>query len=314
MLTGRNRNSRASDCPAPPGIGWWRKKGRVKSALDAGKTGGKRAAIFYGKRLWFGVCIGWLSVLLGGCAPPAPGQSADEREPHFVLGENRVDAMDYRGAIQAFEESLEADPHSAAAHFQLGWLYDAKVPDPAAAIYHYEQYLKLDPDAGNAAVVKQRIEACKQKLAEDVLGLPDMPAAQRRVEQLTAQNQQLQEENQQLRAGLNRWSVYCASLLAARTNPPPAAIQTARTAAVAQPAVDRVEQLANPASGMSAAWRTHMVVAGETAVGIARRYGVSLAALLAANPGLVPRRMPVGLILNIPPPHDCVPAVVEVRR
>ena len=54
--------------------------------------------------------------------------------------------MDYQGAIQAFEESLEANPHSAAAHFELGWLYDEKESDPAAAIYHYQQYLKLSPE------------------------------------------------------------------------------------------------------------------------------------------------------------------------
>jgi len=46
--------------------------------------------------------------------------------------------------------------------------------------------------------------------------------------------------------------------------------------------------------------RTHTVAAGETAVRIARRYGVSLDALLAANPGLEPRRMRVGQVLNIP--------------
>ena len=48
--------------------------------------------------------------------------------------------------------------------------------------------------------------------------------------------------------------------------------------------------------------RTHTVVAGETAVRIARHYGISLDALLAANPGLEPRRMRVGQILNIPSP------------
>ena len=43
-----------------------------------------------------------------------------------------------------------------------------------------------------------------------------------------------------------------------------------------------------------------MVAAGETAVRIAHRYGISLDALLAANPGLEPKRMRVGQLLNIP--------------
>lgn len=149
-------------------------------------------------------------------------------------------------------------------------------------------------------MVKQHIEACKQKLAEDVLGLPDMSAAQTQKEQLMAQNQQLQGESQQLRAGLNRWSAYCVSLFAARTNPPLPAVQMPRMVAVVQPAADHVGQLANPASGSSAAWRTYVPVAGETAVRIARHRGMSLRALLAANPGLVPRRMSVGLVSVTP--------------
>ena len=86
--------------------------------------------------------------------------------------------MDFPGAIEAFEQSLEANPHSAAAHFELGWLYDEKASDPAAAIFHYQRYLKLNPNADNADVIKQRIYRCKQQLAADVLPLPSAPAAQ----------------------------------------------------------------------------------------------------------------------------------------
>ena len=46
-----------------------------------------------------------------------------KKEPHYILGQNRVNAMDYQGAVEAFEESLEANPHSAPAHYQLAMLY-----------------------------------------------------------------------------------------------------------------------------------------------------------------------------------------------
>ena len=111
-------------------------------------------------RFWirFAFCLPavLLGVALGGCAP-GQGQADDEKEPHFVLGQSKVNAMDYQGAVDAFEESLEANPRSAAAHFELGWLYEEKVPDPAAAIYHYQQYLKLEPNAENADLINQRI-------------------------------------------------------------------------------------------------------------------------------------------------------------
>src|ERR1700733_6830323 len=112
-------------------------------------------------RLMAGVCLIWFGVSLSGCLPSGQSQSDEENEPHFVLGKNRVNAMDYQGAIEAFEESLEMNPHSAAAHFELACLYDEKISDPAAAIYHYQQYLKYNPNAENAEIVTQRINSCK---------------------------------------------------------------------------------------------------------------------------------------------------------
>src|SRR6516165_3260354 len=131
---------------------------------------------------------------VNGCAPSESSQLDDEKEPHFVLGKSRVNAMDYSGAIESFGESLEVNPHSAAAHFQLACLFDTKQSDPAAAIYHYQEFLRLNPKADNAEVVKQRIYSCKQQLAADVLPLPSTPAAQRQLEDLAEKNRRLQEE------------------------------------------------------------------------------------------------------------------------
>ncbi|MGP8022085.1 MAG: LysM peptidoglycan-binding domain-containing protein [Limisphaerales bacterium] len=248
----------------------------------------------------------WVGITLGGCLPPGQSQSDEEKEPHYVLGLGRVNAMDYQGAIQAFEESLETNPHSAAAHFQLAMLYENKEPDPAAAIYHYQQYLKFNPNAGNAEIIKQHIASCKQQLAADVLPLPSTPAAQKQINQLIEQNQQLQDE-------INKWRAYYASQLAAKNQaaptPGPEVAQASANPVLPQPA-QNITTPASPPGGnhparsaaTNATTRTHMVIAGETAIRIARRYGVSLDALLAANPDLEPRRMRVGQVLNIPSP------------
>ncbi|HEV2435499.1 MAG TPA: LysM peptidoglycan-binding domain-containing protein [Verrucomicrobiae bacterium] len=260
----------------------------------------------FGNRLWSGVLAVWVALTLSGCLPSGQNQSEEEKEPHFVLGKSRINAMDYQGAIQAFEESLEVNPHSAAAHFELGWLYDEKESDPAAAIYHYQQYLKFDPDAGNTEVIKQRIESCKQQLAADVLPLPSTPAAQKQINQLIEQNQQLQDE-------VNKWRAYYASQLAAKNQAAPApGPEVAQTSAnpVSPPPAQNVPAPARqpgrdrPARSTptKATTHLHIVTVGETAVRIARRYGISLDALLAANPGLEPRRMRVGQVLNIPSP------------
>lgn len=259
----------------------------------------------FGNRLWSAVFAVWIGITLSGCLPSDQNQSEEEKEPHFVLGKSRINAMDFQGAVQAFEESLETNPHSAAAHFELGWLYDEKESDPAAAIYHYQQYLKLSPNAGNAEVIRQRIESCKQQLAADVLPLPSTPAAQKQINQLIEQNQQLQDE-------VNKWRTWYASQMAAKNqssslpnpdtavaspNPVPSRSTPKASAPAGMPS-DHASPRSTTAT--KAALHTHTVAAGETAVRIARRYGVTLDALLAANPGLEPRRMRVGQVLNIP--------------
>jgi LysM repeat protein len=255
-------------------------------------------------KLASGTCALWFCIALSGCTPSGQGPLSEEKEPHFVLGKSRVNAMDFQGAIEAFEQSLEANPHSAAAHFELGWLNDEKESDPAAAIYHYREYLKLNPNADNADVIKQRIYLCKQQLAADVKPLPSVPT-QQQLEKLSDQNRQLQDE-------VAKWRAYYASqLAAAKTNsPPPPGYDPAPpmanpTPSQPGPAVSAMSAGANPgppANLKPAANppRTHTVVAGETAMSITRKFGVKLSALQAANPGVNLSRIHPGQILKLP--------------
>src|ERR1035437_6913731 len=163
----------------------------------------------------FGLCAFAVAALLAvnGCLPSEQSQLDEEKEPHFVLGKSRVNSMDYSGAIGAFGESLEVNPRSAAAHFQLACLFDTKAADPAAAIYHYQEFLRLNPKADNAEVIKQRIYSCKQQLAADVLPLPSAPAAQKQLEDLAEKNHRLQDE-------VEKWRAYYTAQQAAQKNSP----------------------------------------------------------------------------------------------
>jgi tetratricopeptide (TPR) repeat protein len=241
------------------------------------------------------LCAGFAVAALasGGCEPSGQSAADDEKEPHFVLGQNLVNAMDYPGAIDAFEESLEANPHSAPAHFQLAWLYAERETNPAAAIYHYQQYLRFNPKAGNAEVVAQQIDTCKQQLAADVMPLPSSPAMQQQLQQLVDKNRQLQGEVDQLRAQLT-----------AKTNQPPAQNNFSQSQPISQPAAPPISQpvISATQNPSSAKQRTHTVAAHETLAAIARKYGVSLNALLAANPNLHPKKLRVGQVINLPPP------------
>src|SRR3954447_11365693 len=103
------------------------------------------------------ICAGAILVCLAGCLPQGSSQVEEEKEPYFLEGKSRVNAMDYAGAVESFERALEVNPRSASAHFELGWLYDQRESDPAAAIYHYMRFLKAHPQGDKAERAKARV-------------------------------------------------------------------------------------------------------------------------------------------------------------
>jgi len=231
---------------------------------------------------------------LGGCLPSAPGD--EEREPYYLAGKARENSMDYAGAIQSFEKAIEVNPKSAFAHFELASLYDSKEPDPAAAIYHYERYLKLAPKSGKEDIVRTRILACKQQLAQSVSLGPVNEKLQHDLEVLALENKRLHEEMENWRSYALRMQALTNQLAAAS---PPARV--AQAPGWVQPAPSNSANLARPTPAPAATSRTHIVKAGERPGLIARMYGIKLETLMAANPKLDARRMQVGQALNIPP-------------
>jgi tetratricopeptide (TPR) repeat protein len=230
-----------------------------------------------------------------GCFPSSQSPQDEEKEPHFLAGRSRVNSMDYNGAIESFTQALEVNPHSAAAHFELGCLHAEKDGDPAAAIYHWQQYLKLRPKAENTDTVKDHIFRLKQELAKGVLPMPSSPAMQKELDQLAEDNRRLREE-------LEKWRTYAAARGAVTntfigSQPEPRSAQN--NAAVKPPPSDNASRATTPVAKNVG---THKVQPGDTPASIARKYGVKLEVLLAANPGLNPKRLRVGQLLNIPAP------------
>jgi tetratricopeptide (TPR) repeat protein len=243
----------------------------------------------------------WLLVGLTACGPSSLGLSDDDKEPHYLEGKSLVNSMDYTGAVDAFKKSLKTNPDSAPAHIELALLYTDKVPDPAAAIYHYQCFLELRPNDAQAGWIRQRIENCKQDLAKTVL-LPVSPGMQHDIEQLAEENKRLRDENQ-------KWQALYASRNPGQSNPPPQTPSQLPVTPPRQPAIPGGSQAGSaggtgtvvnhPPAGAPAA-RTHVVAAGETPSAIARKYNVRLEALMTANPNLDARHMRIGQTLNIP--------------
>lgn len=249
-----------------------------------------------------------LAAGLCGCLPSSSDPMEEVQESHFVTGKARLNSLDFQGAIESFEKALEVNPRSSSAHFKLGCLFDENVKDPAAAIYHYEKYLKLRPNADNAALVRGRIDSLKQDLARAVMPLPVTSTLQREFEQLA-------EENKRLREDVAKWQAYATGRTRATTNLDGPILRMKRpdqpggtstpTPGSRTPGLGETPGSGGagpPPSPPAARTRTHTVKAGENPSAIAKQYGLKLDALMAANPRLDPKRLKVGQTLNIPTP------------
>ena len=234
------------------------------------------------------------SLTLSGCGPSTITGADEEKEPKFLVGRSRVNALDYHGAIDAFEQALEANPRSGAAHLELGWLFANNDSDPAAAIYHYEKYLGLRPGADNAETVRGHIFRLKQELAKGVLPIPPSTEIQRQMEQLAEENRQLRDQLAKLQAAASQVSSNNRTIV-----PTLASMTTSRDTVAPARAVGGTTS-APKTQQVTVSARTHKVQSGETPVAVARRYNVKLDALLRANPSLNPTRMQVGQRLVIP--------------
>lgn len=237
-----------------------------------------------------------LSIVLSGCLPGGNDDLDEQRDPNFLAGKAYLNTFNYRAAAEAFEKALESNPRSASAHFELGLLYEQKLAvenAPAIAIYHFDKYLQLRPNSEHAQIVKQKILACKREIAKPFTVEPGSQPYLREYERLKA-------ENLQLKSQLELWHVYYSNLMAkgqAVVASPPQGSDTRNLASGSSSA-----QIPQPPPVQQAQqqYLKHTVQAGDTMAGIAKKYGVNLNSLLAANPGVDPRRIKIGQVINVP--------------
>jgi LysM repeat protein len=280
--------------------------------------------------------VSWRIILIivfccfvSGCMPVAETPVDEEKDPNFIDGRNHLNMMDYKSAIESFERAVQANPRNAAAHFELGVLYDDRMKEPLKAAFHYQKHLELRPKSSYLDAAKSRLEGCKMEIAKSVRIVVVHEQVHKDLAKLTNELANSQRLNEQLRAQLAAKPMVVTQWMQFRvTNPPvylyvtntsqqqqqvvrPVATNTApaprsvatNTATRVTPlppanVVRRMEQRA--AQQARAATRTHSVRAGDTMSSVARRYGVSLPRLQAANPGVDPRKLRAGQTLNIP--------------
>lgn len=245
-----------------------------------------------------------LLLTLAGCLPSNEPVD-DEKDPHFQEGRNLVNSEDFKGATEEFELALQTNPHSAAAHFELGWLYE-KAGDYAAAIYHYERHLQLQPDSPHAATVKERIQGCKQELGNSEFPLPNSQNLQKEVDRLTTENATLQQQVVSLQAQLAAKPavVVAQPTPQPQSQPQPTSKPGPTQAQAVQPVHTTVtaphESAQLPSTMREGHPKFYVVKEHDTIRAIGLRFGLKPSAILAANPRVDPRKLHVGQTLNLP--------------
>ena len=247
-----------------------------------------------------------------GCSPKATVPVDEERNPYFVEGKERIGTRDYKAAIAAFEKALEQNPRSALAHFELGVLYEQhsaqREDDYVAALYHYNQVVRLRPHIYPADNARQRIASCKQELVRSQSMAPVYQQTIRELDRLKDENAQLRRHLETLRSQVASQFVAPTSLGNSSAQTPVGGATTAtKPAAEPDTPILVVTNTAAPiarerTTPPTRTTRTHTVRARETAYSIARSYGIKVDALLSANPGLDAKRMRTGQTINIPQP------------
>jgi LysM repeat protein len=246
------------------------------------------------------------AVLLGlaACSNFNGNPVSDADNPDFQAGKRRKSAMDFDGAIDSFERVLQTNPTSGQAHFELGLLCEQHLGDYASAIYHFQKFLKLEPESNLSEMVQARVNSCKVELAKTVSFSLVSKKAFAEMTRLATENTQLREQIMQLNMRLAavppppsntvlRAAAVEATLL--RQAPVPSGsgpvVSTQTAEAPAQAA---------PPSPVTSTPRTYTIKAGDNLYRISKQFSVSFTAIKSANPSVVPERLRVGQVINIP--------------
>ena len=138
-------------------------------------------------------------VWVTGCDWFTTGTGGDlDHNPDYTRARNAAAAGDFHVAETFYNKTLRALPNAGQAHLELGVLCDEKLGDPIAAIYHYRQFLELEPNSERRQVVEGYIERAKLSLAAKLPAATGADPGE--LIRLQSENSAFRQENASLRA------------------------------------------------------------------------------------------------------------------
>lgn len=258
-------------------------------------------------------------ILLSGCELWHRANPDERREANFVAAYNYNLQGAYDDAVAAYNRAIEANPNNAAAHWDLGFLYQDKFHDYVLSIYHFRRCQQIKKrrheKEADDPTIENAIRQGQIQLAIQFASAFGQQQSQTQLDDLKRRNAELEATIKELKLRLAAAQVPEASIssgtdsVPAPVNSPPAHIAPSNPApAPARAGGSSAQQKETPGRSNAASRsapvpspvHTHAVRSGETMVTIARKYGVTTAQLQSANRNVDPRKLKPGQILTIP--------------
>jgi len=216
-------------------------------------------------------------IALTGCRDS--GLSTDEKEerdPLVKTGLAYMEQNQWAEAERTFKEALENNPGMAKPHLDLALIYQQYNPNYIHAIYHYDRYLELRPDAEKAGLIRELRDKVMRALeVQTIQNSPEWKQVADEVIRLRKENAALKQQ------------VSASPSTQTATSSPAAAV---KTGSEAKPTADH---------------QIYTVVAGDTLTKIAAKFygaGGSWEPIYEANRNSLssPSSLRVGQTLVIP--------------
>lgn len=107
-----------------------------------------------------------------GCAPSGVEVVSESDEKQYQLGQDYKSQGRMEEALGAFERVIDARRNAPESHLEAGYIYLRTMKDPINAIYHFNRYLRLQPQSPQATQVRQLIETAQKEFARQLPAQP----------------------------------------------------------------------------------------------------------------------------------------------
>ena len=241
-------------------------------------------------------------------------------DPYYREGQRLVKVGRDAEALSAFLKVIEkrGEQASAESHLEAGLICLNHIKDPIEAIHHFRKYLELQPNAKQAPGVRGLIDTAKREFARTLPAHPLESQAvsgdqMEEVRKLTRENEDLRAELAQRTAATTQFLRSSRATIEANDTPasPAAAnaiplitpapmpiqapsigpmitaasVTTQKSMFTPPNSAPRASRAAAPTGSTG---RKHTVGPGDTLYNIAKRYGVKMEDVVAANRDVLP--------------------------